>query len=1137
MPHNREPGPDQGKPLSHRLSRRQFLAGTAAAAGGVALAGGYNWARAELTTLRPYQVDNPLTAYPNRDWEALYRDQYRYDSEFTFLCVPNCTHNCRVKAVMRNGVMIRVEPPYTEGTATDIYGTQASANWHPRGCLKGYTLPRRIYGPFRTKYPMVRKGWKEWVEAGWPDASDPANNEKYFRRGWDDWVRVSWDEANRMVAATLLHTMEYYGGESGAARLRAQGYPEAMVEAMHGSGAQTIKLRNGMALSGVVRINGLVRFVNMLGLYDGKLGGRAWSSYDWHGDLLPGHPMTHGVKCADCDMNDMRNTRLMVFLGKNMVENKMADAHWWLEIIERGGKVVNISPEYSPAAQKSNYWLPVRPGSDIALLLGVARIMMDSGRYDAKFVKGHTDLPLLVRTDNGRRLNARDIIPGYQPQPWTGYSAKVQKIPAKLRAKWGDFVVWDQTTGKPRVITRDDVGDRLFMQDIDPALEGEFTVRLVDGTAVQVKPLFEIYREHLRDYDLDTVHDITGAPKQMIADLAEDLLTIQPAMIATGEGINHYFHNGITGRAAWLCMTLTGNVGQPGSNVTHWAGNYRGENHPGLPVWMAEDPMNPNLDPAARAEDIPVKKYYRGEHPAYWNYGDRPLIVGGKNFTGKSHMPTPTKVFWVANSNHLNNAKWAHNMIEKVNKGVEMIVIQDWEWTGSCEHADVVFPVQSWAEMTHPDMTSACSNPFFNVWKGGMSPLYEARSDVEVQAGVAAALSDLTGDQRYRDYWKFVYEGKSDVYLQRVVDASNTTKGYNVVELMDSDRDWLMMFRTYPRVFGWEQVHEHKPWYTKTGRMEHYKDEDEFIEMGENLIVHREPVEATPYLPNVIVGTHPLIRPINYADLDATSADERQVRNIKMDWARARETKNPLYEDGYRFYFLTPKSRHRVHSSWAMTDWNVIWDSSFGDPYRADKRTSTAGEAQMHINPEDAQELGINDGDYVWVDANPADRPYVGWRPEDPYYKVARLKVRVMYNPAYPRGVTMMKHAIWIASPKTVEGSETRADGLAKSDVTPYQAHVRSGSHQSATRGWLQPTHMTDSLVRKAYMGQDIGEGYETDVHAPNTCPKETLIKISKAEDGGIDGVGTWAPAKSGFSPGHEKAAMQQYLKGKFIKA
>ena len=60
------------------------------------------------------------------------------------------------------------------------------------------------------------------------------------------------------------------------------------------------------------------------------------------------------------------------------------------------------------------------------------------------------------------------------------------------------------------------------------------------------------------------------------------------------------------------------------------------------------------------------------------------------------------------------------------------------------------------------------------------------------------------------------------------------------------------------------------PFYTDTGRLNAYCDIPEAIEYGENLIVHREGPEATPYLPNVIVSTNPLIRPDDYGiPLDA----------------------------------------------------------------------------------------------------------------------------------------------------------------------------------------------------------------------------------------------------------------------------
>ena len=170
------------------LSRRRFLKISSLSAAG---------ALVDLPELRFLQfletVENPLEYYPNRDWEKIYRDQYRYDSSFTFVCTPNDTHACRLRAYIRNGIVIRVEQAYDVQNYTDLYGNKASVMWSPRGCNKGYNLPRRVYGPYRVKHPMVRKGWKEWAEAGFPDPTLPENQQKYFRRGEDSWVKVSWD--------------------------------------------------------------------------------------------------------------------------------------------------------------------------------------------------------------------------------------------------------------------------------------------------------------------------------------------------------------------------------------------------------------------------------------------------------------------------------------------------------------------------------------------------------------------------------------------------------------------------------------------------------------------------------------------------------------------------------------------------------------------------------------------------------------------------------------------------------------------------------------------------------------------------------------------------------------------------------
>jgi nitrate reductase alpha subunit len=142
----------------------------------------------------------------------------------------------------------------------------------------------------------------------------------------------------------------------------------------------------------------------------------------------------------------------------------------------------------------------------------------------------------------------------------------------------------------------------------------------------------------------------------------------------------------------------------------------------------------------------------------------------------------------------------------------------------------------------------------------------------------------------------------------------------------------------------------------------------------------------------------------------------------------------------------------------------------------------------------------------------------------------------VKYNPAYPRGVVMTKHGAFIATEKTVRAHETRADGRATSEDTGYQSNFRYGSHQSVTKDWAMPMHQTDTLFHKAKVAQAFIFGGEADNHAINTVPKETLVRITKAEAGGLGGEGLWTPGTSGMSPGAESDFMKKYLAGQTIK-
>jgi nitrate reductase alpha subunit len=1107
-----------------------------------------------------------LSAYPNRDWEKVYRDIARVDSTFHFVCNPNDTHGCYLRAYMRNGVMVRLGPSYGYGQASDLYGNKASARWDPRCCQKGLVLNRRIYGDRRVKAPMVRKGFREWVQAGFP--RDPETGrvpEQYLRRGRDTWEKVSFEEAAQLVAQALLNITNTYSGERGQEFLRRQGYDPAMVEAVAGAGTQVVKLRGGMPLLGVTRIFGMYRFANMLALLDAynrgvapeeAEGARGWDNYSWHTDLPPGHTMVTGQQTVDFDLFDAENARLIVCWGMNWLTTKMPDGHWLAEARLKGAQVVTIACEYQATSVRADHVVMARPGSDTAVALGMCHVILKEGLYDPAFVKEHTDLPLLVRTDTLKLLRAADLDAQWQPAALSNRTVVLKEgekppppgkqgtqwIPEGLRRSWGDFVVWDARARRPAVVTRDQVGERFRQSGLDPALEGAFRVKLADGSTVTVRPIFDLIREHvLKHYDPVSVSKVAW----IRADLVEKLARLVAAhkektLFAVGMGPNHFFNNDQKDRAIFLLAALTRNIGFHGGNVGSYAGNYRGAYFNGLPTFILEDPFHPQTDPAG---PVQVKKYYHAESAHYFNYGDRPLRLGQRNFTGKSHTPTPTKAMWTANSNSiLGNIKWHYDVVTNTLPKVEMVVTSEWWWTLTCEWADVVFPVDSWAELKYPDMTASCTHPFLQVMPSTpMNRLFDSRSDLDWMAGVAAALADLTGDGRFRDYWKFVHDGKVQVYLQRILDASSTTKGYKIEELEERARQGipaLLMTRTYPTSKGWEQTHESVPWYTRTGRLEFYREEDEFLEHGENLPLHREPVDGTPYEPNVIMaGAGSVIRPsppqafgLAISDL---SCEARQVRNVVRSADQIVASRHPL---GQGLVFITPKYRWGAHTTPIDSDLITVFFGPFGDLYRRDKRMPYVGESYVDLHPDDARALGISDGDYVTLEADPGDRPFRGWKPGDREHRFARLVCRARYYPGIVRGIARMWFNMYQASPGSVLGLETRPDGLAKNPETGYQALFRYGGHQSCVRAWLRPTLMTETLPRKGYFGQQIGQGFEPDVHCPVGAPKESFVHIRKVEDGGMQGQRLWRPAELGLRPGLESPLMRRFIAGDFVK-
>lgn len=1149
-------------------SRRTFLSTLAIGGAGFGILGSQTVAWADKFQVQ--SIENPLASYPHRDWEKVYRNLYHSDSQFTFLCAPNDTHNCLLYAHVKNGVVTRISPTYNFHQATDLDGNRASQRWEPRCCQKGLALVRRFYGDRRCKKPMMRRGFKQWIEDGMPRDPDTGavDAEKYLQRGKDPWVAVTWEQANDYSAQALIDIAKTYSGPEGVQRLVAQDFDPLMAEATAEAGTQVIKFRGGMPALGVTRIYGMYRNANLMALLDdhirgkgesGSLGARGWDNYSWHTDLPPGHPMVTGQQTVDFDLCNVEHANLVLVWGMNWICTKMPDSHWLTEARMKGTKIVVIACEYSATANKADEVLIVRPGTTPALALGISQVLIEEGLFDQDYVRANTDLPLLVRMDTGKLLRASDVSAEHQaaelsngitvldqgqnpPLPYLQPHPLVSKA---KRLEWGDFVIWDEARDGLAAVSRDQVGKFVGEAGLQPRLDGTVSVTLADGQKVDCRTVFDVTRQMLdQSYRPEQVEKLTWAPADAIRGLARQIAANPTkTLFCMGMGPNQFFNNDLKDRGVFLVAALTRNIGHIGGNVGSYAGNYRGAFFSGVPQYIAEDPFHIESDPTKPAK---IKRYYKPESVHYFNHSDRILRHGNAVLTGKSHLPTPTKAILVSNSNSLiGNAKGHFETVVNTLRRVEFVSVQEWWWTASCEYADVVFPVDSWAEMKFPDLTISVTNPFLYVFPATPLPrIFDTRSDMEVMAGIAEAIGGRINDPRFADYWRFVRDGAARPYLQRIVNYSNATRGWTLDQLEASAAKGIpaiLQTRTYPKYGGWEQTYESRPWYTRSGRLEFYRDEDEFIDSGENIVVHREPIDSTPYEPNVIVSApHPLLRPKQPADyglaLDDLSGDARQARHVVLTVEEVLATQHPLKKYGFQFTFHTPKYRHGAHTTPVDVDIIAVWFGPFGDMRRRDRRMPGVSEMYVDINPYDARRIGVEDGDYVWIDADPSDRPFHGWEHNPEWYNVARLVARARYYPGTPRGVTRMWHNAYGATYGSVLAAQTSANGMAKSQNTNYQSLFRSGSHQSCTRGFIKPTMMTDSLTVKDALSQVMAQGFVPDVHCPTGAPRESMVRIMRAEPGGIEARGLWRPAAIGMRPSYESDALKQFIAGAYIE-
>ncbi len=329
------------------------------------------------------------------------------------------------------------------------------------------------------------------------------------KRGEGKFVPVSWDEALTDIADAMLDACEDQGPESVLTLMT----PEP-----------------GAAPSRA--------FLGVLGspLTDGNAEFQDWS---------PGYYITWGKFNPVSSMDDWFLADLTLVWHCNPVYTNIQWFHFTLESRYNGGEVITIAPDYSPSTIHSDYHVPVRIGTDAALALGFCQVIVDEGLYKKRFIQEQTDLPLLVRSDTGRFLRGNEMGGGDREDQFFWWDRKSQQaVPA------------------PR--------GSLAIGDVDPVLEGTYKVKLLDGTEVEVQPVFQLLLQVLKDYTPEKVAKICQVSPEMIRMVARKAAT-KKTKIFSGWNSGKYYHGDLMERSMALLLALTGNWGKQGTGTRSWA--------------------------------------------------------------------------------------------------------------------------------------------------------------------------------------------------------------------------------------------------------------------------------------------------------------------------------------------------------------------------------------------------------------------------------------------------------------------------------------------------------------------------------------------------------------------------------------
>ena len=262
-------------------------------------------------------------------------ENHAYDKIVWSSCNVNCGSRCPLRLHVKDGRVVRIEP--------DNLGEDISGGHEIRACLRGRSLREWVYSKERLLHPLKRIG----------------------KRGSGHFERISWKQALDAISSELGRIIERYGNES--------------IFRIYGTGN----------LGGVVSSRDQIdRLMNFLG---GCL-----NQHNTYSTAQITHAMnyTYGDEKNGNHLSDLINSKLAVFFGNNPAETRMSGGGSIRDLVVAKQKscvrIIVIDPRHTDtAAGFADEWIPIRPGTDAALVGGMAYVLINEHMVDTNFLASH----------------------------------------------------------------------------------------------------------------------------------------------------------------------------------------------------------------------------------------------------------------------------------------------------------------------------------------------------------------------------------------------------------------------------------------------------------------------------------------------------------------------------------------------------------------------------------------------------------------------------------------------------------------------------------------------------------------------------------------------------------------------------